>query len=53
MAKNVPTNTTLPGGKTNKFKGDVHDSGGKGAVGKPKGPGGMGGKMMKKSYGKK
>ena len=45
--------TPTPGGKKNRLKGDLH-SDGKGAVGKPAGPGGIGGKRMaKKSGGKK
>ena len=45
--------TPTPGGKKNKMKGDIHSSGGKGAVGKPGGPGGIGGKKMAKRGGKK
>ncbi len=41
-----------PGGKKNTFKGDLY-SDGKGAVGKPAGPGGISGKRMAKSGGKK
>ena len=42
-----------PGGKKNRLKGDTHSSGGAGAVGKPSGPGGIGGKKMTKRGGKK
>lgn len=44
--------TPTPGGKKNKLKGDMY-SDGKGAVGKPAGPGGIGGKKMAKRGGKK
>jgi hypothetical protein len=44
--------TPTPGGKKNKFKGDLYSSG-KGDVGKPGGPGGMNGKRMGKGSGKK
>ena len=43
---------TPSGQKKNRLKGDMH-SDGKGAVGKPAGPGGIGGKKMSKRGGKK
>jgi hypothetical protein len=52
MAKFMPVAPTPSGQKKTTFKGDMYSSG-KGDVGKPGGPGGIGGKKMAKHGGKK
>lgn len=52
MAMKPAAKTTMPAGKKTTFKGDMY-SDGKGAVGKSGGPGGIGGKKMRKGGGKK
>lgn len=52
MAKTLPVAPQPTGQKKTNFKGDMY-SDSKGAVGKPQGPGGIGGKKMAKGMGKK
>lgn len=52
MAKKFMADNPKPAAKKTRMKGDMY-SDGKGAVGKPAGPGGIGGKRMAKGGGKK